>query len=266
MTPKHLRDLKTLDFKSGDIVYWAAKAPFRSSEYPKYIVKFGRVDERYFGECRIDYLVPKERRKVGVAHKQGEVPIGEFVSETHWTKLPKGWTYNTKLYYVTEDEMPAELKAVNIKDPDSISMAYNNGLLVEKSRIFWGRIDAEITKNGYRVITTYPDYMQTPSRVTLNVYDLYKTYDEAQEEADAENAELIRQSNLTDYEWSVEQIANSLNHYCKLYGIGDYAKEKMFEYMMGLPEIEDIETRISMGQFEWRNWKKRKWNAVKSDW
>lgn len=264
MKQKYLRNKDELDFKSGDIVFFVEKAPFRSESYPMYHVSYGRIDERYFGECSIDYLIMKETRTVSVVHSTNIVPIDDFVSETTWHKLPKGWTYNTELYTVTSKDIIPLMP--NPKDPLAIIEAYKSGLLVKKKDIFWGRIDAEITKKGYRVVKTYPDYIKPRFGITLNVYDLYRTYEEAQAEADNENAEFIRQSNLTDLEWSIEEIDHQLNHYCKLYGIGDYSKCKMREYIMGLPDLENIETRIYMGTFQWKNWRKRKWNTVKTDW
>jgi hypothetical protein len=55
------------------------------------------------------------------------------------------------------------------------------------------------------------------------------TYAEAQKEVDANNAELERIANLSDYDWSVEQIDKTLNIWQKLCGATDEEKQKSDE-------------------------------------
>lgn len=49
-----------------------------------------------------------------------------------------------------------------------------------------------------------------PKYQTILCHELYRTYKEAKKEVDENIEEFIRQSNLTDYEWSVEQIDKNL--------------------------------------------------------
>ena len=65
-------------FNQGDIVYWCHKCGH------EYSVHYGMVDEQFSDAVCIDYLAPRERRRVD------GVPIDEFQSEQRYRKLPKG--------------------------------------------------------------------------------------------------------------------------------------------------------------------------------
>lgn len=48
----------------------------------------------------------------------------------------------------------------DITNPDNIKEAYNKGFLVERSKIFLGQIETEITKEGWRLVVRYQDGQQ----------------------------------------------------------------------------------------------------------
>ena len=89
-------------FKQGVIVYWCHQCGH------KYSVHYGMVDEQFSDAVVIDYIVPRERRRVD------GVPIDEFHSEQRYRKLPKGWTYNTKLFELTWDDLTESEKAYKL--------------------------------------------------------------------------------------------------------------------------------------------------------
>ena len=123
-------------FNKGDIVYWCNRKGHEFS------VKWGMVDEQFDRSVvYVDYLSPKEIRLVN------GVPIDEFKSEEKFRKLPKGWSYDTRLYEITCTD---ELKGIpfDIKDPKSIKELYDKELLVKDSTLFHGVIEAEITNKG----------------------------------------------------------------------------------------------------------------------
>ena len=70
-------------------------------------MKYGRVDEQFSDAVCIDLLEPKETRYID------GVPIDEFKDNQKYRKLPKGWTYNTKLYDLTWRANPEDEKLFN---------------------------------------------------------------------------------------------------------------------------------------------------------
>ena len=129
-------------FNQGDIVYWC-----HHKGNADYSVHYGMVDEQFSDAVVIDYLVPRERRRVD------GVPIDEFQSEQRYRKLPKGWTYNTELFKLTWDDFTPEEKefVLDISKPETLKEAYDKGYLVKDNTIFHGVIEDEITKDGFRM-------------------------------------------------------------------------------------------------------------------
>ena len=181
-------------FNKGDIVYWCHQ---KGHEYS---VDYGMVDEQFSDAVCIDYLDLRERRRVD------GVPIDEFKSEERYRKLPKGWSYNTKLFELTKDDLPDEEKnfLTNcITNPESIKEAYDKGYLVKKDDIFGGRIEAEITHQGFRIVKTYTMSEPHITHVSVRPDKVYFTYEEAKKEVDDNIAEFYRQAALSEYDWSV---------------------------------------------------------------
>lgn len=77
-------------FESGEIVFWCHQCGY------KYSVHYGMVDEQYKFDVYIDYLAPRERRRIYSDYIKG-IPIDEFNTEQRFHKLPKNWSYDTKL-------------------------------------------------------------------------------------------------------------------------------------------------------------------------
>lgn len=132
-------------FNQGDIVYWCHR---RGHEFS---VRYGMVDEQFSNAVCIDYLELRERRRVD------GIPIQEFQNEQRFRKLPKGWTYNTKLFDITYDDMTEDEKefVIDITKPEVIKEAYEKGYLVKDNTIFHGHIESEITKDGFRIVKKY---------------------------------------------------------------------------------------------------------------
>lgn len=98
-------------FEKGDIVYWC-----HSDGNGRYSIKNGMVDEQFSDAVVIDYLTLRERRLVN------GIPIDEFDSQTKYKKLPKGWTYNTRLFEITYSDLTEEEVnyQIDIKNPETI--------------------------------------------------------------------------------------------------------------------------------------------------
>ena len=237
-------------FNEGDIVYWCHN--FGNGRYK---VNWGRVDKQFSNAVIIDYLERKEYRKIN------GIPINEFQSETKYKKLPKGWTYNTILFnydFGVEEDLEEIIK-INITKPETIKEAYKKGYLVKSEEIFHGTVEAEITKEGYRIVKKYPRLLYKPTNTSINPWKVYFTYDEAKKEVDENIAEFTRQANLSDYEWSVEQIDKTLNKYRNFTGVNEDQIQEVREFLLGLDKVEDIETRIFCGNVQWKYWNNKKW-------
>ena len=239
-------------FIPGDIVYWCHQ---RGHEYS---VHWGMVDEQFSDTVVIDYLTPRERRRVD------GIPIDEFQSEQRYRKLPKGWTYNTKLFELTWDDFTESEKAykLDISIPISIKYAYNNGWLVKDNTIFHGVIEAEITKDGFRIVKKYPQWKYHIDHVSIYPHKVYFTYEEAKKEVDDNIAEFHRQVSLSDYDWSVEQIDKTLDMWKAFNDASDRDVKVYRDWLLGMKDVENIETRLWGKQIQWKYWKNTRWNCI----
>lgn len=240
-------------FNKGDIVFWC-----HHEGNANYSVKFGMVDEQFSDAVCIDYLAQRELRRVD------GVPIDEFEDEQRYRKLPKGWTYDTKLFDITRDELPKEEREyiLDFNNPDTIKIAYDKGYLVKDSEIFYGIIETEITKEGFRVVKKYPMWNHHISHVSIRPDKVYFTYKEAKEEVDSNIAEFERQAALSDYDWSVEQIDKTLNRWANICDIKDDEKQKYRNWLLEMDNVEDIEVRMSNFNIQWKYWKNKRWNNI----
>ena len=238
-------------FNKEDLVYWCHK---KAHEYS---VQYGLVDEQFSDAVIIDYIVPRERRIID------GIPLDEFKSEERYRKLPKGWSYDTKLFEVTHEVLDEEenefLRNCKITDSKGIKEVYNKGYLVKKNKIFGGNIETEITKQGFRVVKKWPMYVPYITHVSIRPDKVYFTYEEAKKEVDDNVAEFNRQAELSEYDWCVEQIDKTLSRFKFYKGLSDEEINQYREWILGLDNIENIETRISGGEIQWRYLNKKRW-------
>lgn len=240
-------------FKQGDIVYWC-----HHGGNADYSVHYGMVDEQFSDAIVIDYLVPRERRRVD------GVPIDEFQSEQRYRKLPKGWTYNTKLFEVTWDDLSYEesIFILDVTKPEILKEAYNKGYLVKDSTIFHGVIEDEITKDGFRIVKKYPEWKHHIDHISIFPHKVYFTYEEAKKEVDENIAEFYRQASLSDYDWSVEQIDKNLDMWKAFNDASDKDVKAHRDWLLGMKDVENIETRLWGKEIQWKYWKNTRWNCI----
>lgn len=241
-------------FENGDIVYWHRQKGNR------HFVEYGMVDEQFSDAVCVDLLEFKERRLVN------RIPINDFPNYTEFRKLPKNWSYNTKLYEITyipwtEEELKI-LKDRKISNPQNIKELYKLGYLVKADKIFDGEIGTDITKEGYRVKKCYPQYTYNITHTSVTSDKVYFTYEEAKKEVEDYLAELKRQSQLSDYDWSVEEIDKILNRWSCNYGIPEDTKNNYREWLLELDNIEDLVVRIDGGEIQWKYDKNKKWRNI----
>lgn len=241
-------------FNNGDIVYWCQLNNLENT------IKYGMVDTQFTDRVVIDYLSERERRRVN------GIPFDEFESEERYKKLPKNWNYNTRLYEITYDKLSDEeevfLRSHSFKNPSHIKEAYDRGYLVKDKTIWHGTVDAEITKQGYRIIKKYLTGNHHISNTSVMSNKVYFTYEEAEQERNYYMAELKRQSSLSDYEWSLEDIDNTINRWRKYYGAPVEHAQAFHDWFVSMDKVEDIETRLFNGHIQWKYWKNKKWNYV----
>lgn len=247
-----------MKFQPGDVVYWVGR--HRHSPY-EYYVDYGIVDEEFSDAVCIDRLHIRDNRYIN------DVPYKEFPSVTKWQKLPKGWTYNTELFAMEwRNNDWAVLNTLRIDNPEDIKKALELEILVYLKDYDQTVPHSEIDKKfGWRIRKEHDDSVYVYPHVTLQKDNAFKTYAEAQAVIDAQEAEWKRQSELTDEEWSIEQINNDLQRWAKIYSKSPEEVQKVRDFLLGMDKVEDIETRVFGGDFQWKYWKNKKWRTIVLD-
>lgn len=161
-----------------------------------------------------------------------------------------------------EDEKLFKELCVRIDDPESIKKAYESGLLVKSDKIFHGHIETDITKEGFRIIKKYPMWQHHITHVSIRPDKVYFTYQETKAEVEEYLEEFRRQAALSDYEWAVEEIDKTLNHWKVFQDATDEEVNAYREWLLSMKNVEEIETRISFGNIQWKYEKNKKWNNI----
>lgn len=115
------------------------------------------------------------------------IPFDEFESETEFKKVPKGWTYNTPMFTVTQDlkkkeKINAAMKGRCIKNPSDMQWLFDNGYLVKMEDVE-SIITEEYDHNTYRLVKKYPAWnMCYGNHNDRYPEEVFKTYEEAESE------------------------------------------------------------------------------------
>lgn len=248
----------TKEFPIGSVVYFV-----KIDRQGNRLVEWGIVEENFPGTICLELYTLNRMRKVnGVLEK-------DLVTPTKWQKLPKGWSYDTKLMEIEDAEIfseseKEEIKQLKLDNPDDILKAIKKGWLVKHSDIDHSYFETEInSKQGWRIIRKYDEYYNwVYAWSSIDWRKAHHTYAEAQKEIDDYYAELKRQSELTDLEWSIEQIDHALDHWESSYHIEGNLKQKYRDWIMQRDNLEDIEVRSYMGDIQWKYWKNKKWRNI----
>lgn len=247
-----------MKFNSGDVVYWVGRR--RHSPY-EYYVDYGIVDEEFSDAVCVDRLHIRDNRYIN------DIPYKEFPSVTKWQKLPKGWTYNTELFEMEwRNNDWAVLNTLRIDNSEDIKTALEKGILVYLKDYDQTVPHSEVDKKlGWRIRKEHDDSVYKYPFITLQKNNAFKTYAEAKAVIDAQEAEWKRQSELTDEEWSIEQIDHDLQRWAKIYSKSPEEMQRVRDFLLGMDKIEDIETRVFGGDFQWKYWKNKRWNSIDID-
>lgn len=258
-------------FPIGSIVYYVKHSTSVSNMY---FVHWGVVIEHYSGQISLQLYDWDDTRTIN------GVPIKEFDTPTKWKKLPKGWTYNTKMFELSQsqkyfDQIQPLLECIDLDNYSDLSINLSRhspeylfdliekGLLVKMQHNDYAQIDTEISKeHGWRIIRKYNSSEHHSPYITLNIAEVYATFEEAKAVIDDMKAEWERQANLSDYEWSVEQIDKNLDMWCNWHHVDDETKLRYRRWILNLDNIEEVETRIISGCIEWRYAKNKRWKKI----
>ena len=151
---------------------------------------------------------------------------------------------------------------IDVRCPEQILAAYNAGIIVKDETLFHGKIEADITKEGYRIVKRYPMFPYHPTNTSVRPDRVYHRYEDAKAEQDAYREELLRQANLSDRDWSLEQIDKTIWQWRDLHNAPVEEVNRYHNWFAEMDRVEDIETHLSMGQIVWRYYDKKKWNFI----
>lgn len=243
-------------FPIGSVVYYVKSLTLRGKT--SYYVDWGVVKEHYPGQTTLQLYEPRDLRTI-----EG-VPIKEFHTPTKWRKLPKDWSCDSILFTIDTPDVKRSCP----KNQEEILKMIQDGVLVEVIENDHAEFHAEVSKtNGWRIIRSYEYHSAWQSsmpknRITMYVTELYSTYDEAQAVINDIHAEWKRQSELSEYEWSVEQIDKVLDKWSGIHHIDAETKNRYRDWILQLDKVENVEIRTVGETVEWRYWKNKKWKTI----
>lgn len=223
-----------------------------------YDVNFGIVKEYYSDRILLQMVHLKDCRLIN------GIPWSDFPDWSEWKKVPKGWDYSTQLFYQTYIPIDEELKTLDITNPEDILKACRTGILVNNRDYDFRHIEVKFETDGkYRLVKEFYNHEITPANTRfLEYHKIYKTFEEAQSEADSIMAEFIRQADLSDYDWSLEQIDKKIDSFIS---IEESQKYKDFiRNNFTQKEIEDMDMRVSMMKLQIKK-KGQKWHDLVLD-
>ena len=221
-------------WKPGDICYWCNRLN------GLIVLGWGMIEGIYDGYAYVDYLVPRERRRVN------GIPMDQFETETEYHPLPKKWSYDTEMFKLTWDPVP-DMSGIKVEDPATIINAVRSGLLVRKSEVFDGSIETEITgprgREVYRVVKKWPSGITrgfSPFGATVMLEKLFRNCEEAKKKVEAEKAEEIRVANLSDEEANDEEYPKYLSWH-----FDEETVSLMMAALHRLPNYGDVEIKVT---------------------
>ena len=245
------------ELNHGDIVYYAERTDCEKGYYVQ-----AAVFEEEFSNCFIvrPLYFFSDRTVNGIPEK-------EFDTPTKWKKLPKGWSYDSILVKVEIDKKLKQVElglSLKYDNPEDVKRALQNGLFKFGADIDDCVFSEEVHKErGYRIVRTYDFGLDKyPDSISINKRKLYKTYKEVMDVIDENYEEMQRIANLSDYDWSVEQIDTVLNQWCKSMSKTDIEKEECRKFILSQDNVEDIELRVFVGNLEWKYCKNKRWNTI----
>lgn len=245
-------------FPIGSLVYYLKPVKYVPGEIAnRYFISYGIVIEHYTGEIAIQCYEQKDRRRIN------GIPVKEFCTPSKWTKLPKGWSYDTVLFNYEFDEVPVELKTTRLDDSEGILALIQKGLLVKVSENDHAKFTVEIdSKYGWRIIREYDWNDKYSDIISLPYYEVYQTYEEAQQVLNEMIKKVKENAALSDLEWRIKQIDRNLDLWAKMYSISNDEKQMVRQRLLSLENVEDVVTRIGGGGLQWKYDRNKVWKKI----
>lgn len=245
-------------FTKGDIVYWCHQCVHT------YNVNVGVVSNQFTNYVLVDCFSFARNCVVSGEYMHG-VPLEDFVGEKYFHPLPVGWNENMQLFQVTQTENEYDGgKTFPIADPDQLKKMLNAGILVRRCEIDKGKVCAEITDHGYRIVKRYSWNMDRSDNVCVLPDKLYFSYNEAKEEVERKRKCLVSVS--PSYILAAERIKRSLDDWADSYGITDSVKNQYEKWLLALPDLENIEVREQNRDIQFRDSKAdNKWHNIETN-
>lgn len=245
---------KIIPLPNGEVVYYIKK-----NGNHDWKIEFGTIREQFRGEVVINLYEPLDTRLVN------GIPYNDFPRMTELKKLPKGWTYNTKLFEYSSAEIPEEMAKlandISYRDREGIKKLINIGYFVPVSSIDHSHIEAEfINHEGYCLFKNYYPNEYHATNTTCRASELFTDYDEAQKYIDEHYAEMQFESNMSDLEWSVYQIDRVLDKTSMYFT--ETKRSGIREHLLEMENVEDIEIRLFGDKIQWKYWKNSRWNNI----
>jgi hypothetical protein len=250
------------DIKENQIVFFLER---HNTQPHDFYIGYGVVDFYSCTDVCVDWLGRKDNRIV-VTLDGKRTPFTEFKNDTEYRKLPKGWTYDTKLYDIEYDNSDAETinKILSLKGVDKqVRTAYDCGILVKKTLTDYEGIDATVDKDGYKLSRKLQMWVQHRTGGTYRYDELFATFDEAKKALDDYKAEQTRIANLSDREYALEDIHKTVNRHKNIYHESDeYYKNVLDFFENRCDNVEDVDVRIYGGVIQWKYYKNLRWRPV----
>lgn len=229
----------------------------------KWFVRFGKVEEHYPGQIVIQLYEPKDFRTVN------GVPIKEFVTPTEWQKLPKGWTYDTKLFCIdsakcTKNGIDLSKIKVSLDDPNEIQKLIDNGIYVKVEENDHCILESQIERGkGWRIIRRYEQSDYRPWSVTVPFTDVFCTFQEAAEVVAEHDRQLAEEAAMSDLDWSKNEIKKTVFHWAQIYCIPSDQRNAVLDRLYSMENLEDLEIRMFGDDLQWKYCTHRRWSSVK---
>jgi hypothetical protein len=240
-------------FPEGSVVYYVKQRGFKKS------VWFGTVEENYTSEICLQLYEIYDTRMIN------GVPIKDFKTPTRWQKLPKGWTYNTRLFEMTWEKIEPDPKNYSVKNPEDILKAISDGVLVKTQDNDHAHIETQVDNNkGWCIVRNYPygEEFNHQTHISLPFHEVYGSYEEAQKVIEEYEAKFEQQKNMSDIDWAKKSINEELERYKRFYNISDEDIERCRERLFALDNLEDVDIRVSNQGLQWKYFKKQRWMTL----
>lgn len=246
-------------FPVGSVVFFIKRVTSTNNIIADYCISWGVVESHYPSVLCLQLYEPYDPRLID------GIPVKQLSTPTPWKKIPKNWDGKSPLFEVTTDPERV-MKDTKSNKPEDILNLIRDGSLVKVSENDHADIHSEASKaKGWRIVRTYdprePDRFP-PDLITINISEVYATFEEAQNVLNDICAEWKRQAALSDYDWSVEQIDKVLDKWSCLCHIDDETKKKYRDWILELDNVEDVVIRMRGKNIEWKYEKNKRWSTI----